>query len=232
MLKSLHRIDRRTFWLWAIPIVCVHGLFAIAAVHNVKTSLGGVDTALIVVLAMALVGRFRDIGWPVWIGPTFLLGTMLVIPMVIFFFMASIGTAGSAFLPALSVYGVFSGLGNLVLLVLAGCVPGLTMPPGQLSGDNASGGFNAEHPPTAFEKPQHSAPDPLVVAVGGIGAVLLIVAAVVGIFSAVTGLRAGVGATSVATTSPATNSNAKNGLTKETNDFLKSFGKTPSGSVK
>src|ERR1700733_7367272 len=69
MLKSLHRIDRRTFWLWAIPIVCVHGLFAVAAVHNVKTSLGGVDTALIVVLALGLVCLFRDIGWPVWIGP-------------------------------------------------------------------------------------------------------------------------------------------------------------------
>src|SRR6266581_1947580 len=117
MFKSLHRIDRGTFWLWAIPIVFAHGLFAVAMAYNVQTSLGPVDTGLIVVLAMALAGRFRDIGWPVWIGPTFMLGTMLAIPMAVLFCMISIGTAGSAFIPAMTVIGQFSGLGNIVLLV-------------------------------------------------------------------------------------------------------------------
>jgi hypothetical protein len=227
MFKSLHRIDRGTFWLWAIPIVCGHGLFALAAAYHVQTSLGAVDTGLIVVLAIVLAGRFRDIGWPVWIAPTFLLGTMLVIPMAVLFYMISIGTAGSAFLPALTVISQFSGLANIVLLVLAGSVPGRSMPPGQLSGDDPDGGVDAKQPPTAFEKPQHRAADPLLVAGGGIVALLLIVAIVVGISSAVRGPNAQVTATSVAPTSP-----TGNGLTKETNDFLRSLAKTSPGSVK
>jgi hypothetical protein len=228
MFKSLYRIDRSTFWLWAIPILFVHGLVAVAIAYNVKTSLGPVDTGLIVVLAMALAGRFRDIGWPVWIGPTFLLGTALVMPLALLFYMISIGTAGSAYLPAMTGIGLFSSLGNIVLLVVARCVPGLSTPPGQPSDDDPNDGLDAEQPPTAFEEPQHGGASPLLFAAGAIGALLLVGAAVVGFSSAVKGPNAAV----EATTAPTADPYGKNGLTKETNDFLRSPAKSSPNSVK
>jgi hypothetical protein len=231
MLKSLYRIDRGTFWLWAVPIVFVHGLFGVAAAYNVQTSLGAVDTGLIVVMAMALAGRFRDIGWPVWIGPTFMLGTMLVLPMALLFFMISMGTAGSAFMPGLTVISRFSGLGNIVLLLLAGCVPGRSPPPSQPAGDDPSGGLDVTQLPTSFEKLRRGTAAALEFGVGGIVALLLI-AAIVGILRAGKGPNAEVGAASAATTSPAANAYGKNVLTKETNDFLRDLAKRSPSSLK
>jgi hypothetical protein len=190
-----------------------------------------VDTGLIVVMAMALAGRFRDIGWPVWIGPTFMLGTMLVLPMLVLFYMISIGAAGSAFMPALRVIGQFSGLGNIVLLLLAGCVPGRSPPPSQPAGDDPPGGPDVTQSPTSFEKPQRGTAAALEFGVGGIVALLLI-AAIVGISRAGKGPNAEVGAASAATTSPAANPYGKNVLTKETSDFLRDLAKRSPSSVK
>lgn len=214
MFKSLHRVDRAAFWLWAVPIVFAHGLFAVAMVYNVHTPLGSVDTGLIVVLAIVLVGRFRDIGWPVWIGPAFLLGTMLVLPIVLLVYMISVGAAGS-FLDAMMAVGQFSSVGNLALLVLAGSVPGRTPPP------------------TTSEIPRYRVSAPLVFGVGVIAALLLVIAAaLVGIFDTAKGPTTQAGATSTVTRSPIANTNAQPVLTKETNDFLKSLARTAPGLAK
>jgi len=83
------RLDRPAFWMWAVPLVLGFGILSILALsavnfvgrydvfRNVATALAFVRLVVIVLLAMALARRFRDIGWPVWIGPTILLVTQL-----------------------------------------------------------------------------------------------------------------------------------------------------------
>ena len=103
MKKPRKWLDRRSFWKWAIPLVLGlvavvilgrsdalrlvgdldTGLSARDAMVLARGALGLVMILLIVLLAMALARRFRDIGWPAWIGPTILLIAMLGPP---FFF--------------------------------------------------------------------------------------------------------------------------------------------------
>src|SRR5215471_11264359 len=89
MKKSPKRLDRPSFWKWAIPLVLGSWFLSILPLSSAARSVGGPNAAvivrltvatqalarlvLIVLLAMALARRFRDIGWPAWIGPTTLL---------------------------------------------------------------------------------------------------------------------------------------------------------------
>jgi hypothetical protein len=122
MPKPLNQLDRRSFWMWAIPLTAAHLLLMILSVQGFK-GLGPLDTVLIFVLAGILARRFRDIGWPVWIGPSFLIVTMLVVPLVA----AGYGIASRAppaqLLQWIGQIGQISGPANLLLLVLAGSVP-------------------------------------------------------------------------------------------------------------
>jgi uncharacterized membrane protein YhaH (DUF805 family) len=90
MRKPRKWLDRPSFWKWAIPLVLGLVVLAILGVSGAARSVGAINTfvtvvsamalvrlALIVLLAMALARRFRDIGWPAWIGPTVLLVAML-----------------------------------------------------------------------------------------------------------------------------------------------------------
>ncbi len=94
MEKSPKRLDRPSFWKWAIPLVL--GLVVLPIPGYAARSVGGINTVvivdlamalvrlvLIVLLAMALTRRFRDIGWPAWIGPTILLVTMIGLPFLV-----------------------------------------------------------------------------------------------------------------------------------------------------
>src|SRR5262245_20266822 len=102
MKKPRKRLDRPSFWKWAIPLVLglVGMVFlgrsgALRLAGTLDTGLNARDTMvlaqgavglvmllLIVLLAMALARRFRDIGWPAWIGPTILLVAMLGPPFL------------------------------------------------------------------------------------------------------------------------------------------------------
>src|SRR5262245_26671330 len=84
MKEPRQRLDRPSFWKWAIPLVLGLVLFELNPVGRVEPVLIDfivvcamvlVRLVLIVLLAMALARRFRDIGWPAWIGPTILLVT-------------------------------------------------------------------------------------------------------------------------------------------------------------
>jgi uncharacterized membrane protein YhaH (DUF805 family) len=97
MKKSPKRLDRPSFWKWAIPLVLGSWFLSILPLSSAARSVGGPNAAvivrltvatqalarlvLIVLLAMALARRFRDIGWPAWIGPTTLLVTMIGLPI-------------------------------------------------------------------------------------------------------------------------------------------------------
>jgi hypothetical protein len=109
--------------MWAVPLVLGHVVLTLLLVSGPASSLGSVDTVLIAFLAIALARRFRDIGWSAWIGPTILLGTMLGLPLVVVG-IALVNGAGDQMMEWLSLYGLVAGPLNLVLLIVAGSVPG------------------------------------------------------------------------------------------------------------
>ena len=149
MKKPRKRLDRPSFWKWAIPLVLglvvlvilgrsgafrlagelYTGLNARDAMVLAQGAAGLVMLLLMLLLAMALARRFRDIGWPAWIGPTILLVTLLGPP----FFFAGYQSY------ALSTYGYevwndirvqasyvvrISESVSLVLVIVAGSMPG------------------------------------------------------------------------------------------------------------
>jgi len=240
MLKSLNRLDRPTFWMWVIPIALAHLLLSMLAASSMSLGVtspwGTMDTLVIFVLAMAIAGRFRDIGWPSWIGGLFPVVTMLLLPFAALVYEISAGNAAHHFPESLMVVGQFNLAANCLLIVLAGSVPGRSTPSDQTSGDHSDDGLAAKQPPTAFEQPKPAAVGPLVFAAGGIVAIALVTAAVVGITSAAKKPNAEVMVTSAATTSPTAsptaNPSGKMVLTKETNDFLRNLAKTSTSSVK
>jgi hypothetical protein len=125
MLKSLNQLDRRSFWIWTIPIVTAHCLLAIALANGtIVGPLGPMDTLLIVLLAVVLVGRFRDIGWPTWIGASFLIATVLVLPAVALLYAIVSSDKAHEFPRFVILIGRFTVPANILLLVVAGCVPG------------------------------------------------------------------------------------------------------------
>ncbi|HEY1544154.1 MAG TPA: hypothetical protein VGG01_17250 [Xanthobacteraceae bacterium] len=89
---------------------------------GIPRALGWVDNGIIISLAMALAWRFRDIGWPVWIGPTILLGTMLGLPVLVLGY--AIANHAPDVMASISLAGLVSVPVNVVLLIVAGSVPG------------------------------------------------------------------------------------------------------------
>jgi hypothetical protein len=125
MEKSPKRLDRRTFWMWVVLLVLGH-VFANVSMPHVPAALLpmiGIDEVILILLAIALARRFRDIGWPVWIGPTILLVT-IGLPFLGIGIIAMMNHAGDQIMQWLPLYGLISGPLNLVLLIVAGVVPG------------------------------------------------------------------------------------------------------------
>jgi hypothetical protein len=127
MWKSAKRLDRPTYWMWAVPLAAGHVILGMIMMSGAASSVGSIDTGLIIGLAYVLAARFRDIGWPVWIGPTILIGTMLGLPFLVLG-IAIANHAGDQMMQWLSLYGLISGPVNLVLLIVAGSVPGKPAP--------------------------------------------------------------------------------------------------------
>lgn len=70
-----------------------------------------------------LAGRFRDIGWPIWIGSSFVIVTMLVLPIVALVYAIASHPQAPEFLQWLNRIGLIVGPLNLLLLIVAGSVP-------------------------------------------------------------------------------------------------------------
>jgi len=134
MKKPRKRLDRPSFWKWAIPLVLGLVLFELNPVGRVEPVLIDfivvcamvlVRLVLIVLLAMALARRFRDIGWPAWIGPTILLVTTFGPPFLV------VGYAIATYLNDVRndirewvwMVGWISDSVNVVLLIVAGSMP-------------------------------------------------------------------------------------------------------------
>src|SRR5262245_35823619 len=137
MEKPRKRLDRPSFWKWAIPLVLGLVVLKISPVGRVEPVLIDViavsarvlvPLVLIVLLAMALARRFRDIGWPAWIGPTILLVTVLGPPfLVVGYGIATyVNDIRNDIHEWISMVGWISDSLSLVLLVVAGSMPGKT----------------------------------------------------------------------------------------------------------
>ena len=125
MEKSPKRLDRRTFWMWVVLLVLGHVLANVSIPAPGSAALLpmiGIDDVILILLSIALARRFRDIGWPVWIGPTILLVTIGLPFLGIG--IAMMNHAGDQIMQWLPLYGLISGPLNLVLLIVAGFVPG------------------------------------------------------------------------------------------------------------
>src|SRR5215510_11407759 len=137
MKKPRKRLDRPSFWKWAIPLVLGLVVFEISTVGRVEPVLIDVIVllamalarlVLIVLLAMALARRCRDIGWPAWIGPTILLVTVLGPPfLVVGYGIATyVNDIRNDIHEWVSMVGWISDSVSLVLLIVAGSMPGKT----------------------------------------------------------------------------------------------------------
>jgi hypothetical protein len=121
--KFPERLDRPTFWMWVVPLVLGHLLLTAVLVAGAN-GLGAIDTVVIIWLAMVVAARFKDIGWPRWIAPIFMLGTMLLLPLVAVGFAIATKAAPDKLLSWINNVGLIAGSANLLLLAVAGSVPG------------------------------------------------------------------------------------------------------------
>ena len=126
MLKSLHQLNRPLFWMWTAPIVLGKVLLSIAVANGI--GVGAYDTVLVLLLAYVMAGRFRDIGWTPWLGPVFILVTMLGIPVAVMGVAIARHIGPDDFVQLLFRVGLFTGFANLVLLIVAGSMPGRAAP--------------------------------------------------------------------------------------------------------
>jgi hypothetical protein len=253
-MKFPPRLDRPTFWMWVVPLVLGHLLLAAILMSGAK-GLGAIDTVVIVWLAMVVAARFKDIGWPRWIAPVFMLGTMLVLPLVAVGFAIATNAAPANLLSLINNIGLIAGLANLLLLIVAGSVPG------DPQADRLAAAVQVfdDGPPVLELPPPVPVSSPAVavsrfqardawVVGGGAGIIVLILAAVFGgVFNAhrqqgPAPVSARVSApayapVSVYTPAPAPSQPVRvippqinvesNGLTKSTNDFLRQLSQSP-----
>jgi hypothetical protein len=239
-LKVPERLDRPTFWQWAVCLVIAHIVLTLLAAAG--GAFGAVDSLAIIALALVVGAQFRDIGWPVWIGPTFMLVTMLALPLVATGYAIATHLGTPEFLTLMNAIGLFAGPVNLLLLIVAGSVPGT----GVANSTEASAPVVVPEPSVlaseittapALESSQASegatAPamsDSKGVLVLGGGALVILL--IMGSFLARTYSPAPVSTYSAApvntaTPNPPAGYVQSNGLTKETNDFLLQLSRQP-----
>ena len=239
-MKLPERLDQPTYWMWVVPLVLGHLLLAAVLMSGAK-GLGALDTVVIVWLAMVVAARFKDIGWPRWVAPAFMLGTMLLLPLVAIGVAIATSAAPSKLLSWMNNIGLIAAPANLLLVVIAGSVPG----DHQADPPAASLLAAAEGPPIPeLAQPVPASPPSVAVSQfqardawvvgGGATIIVLIVAA---FFGGAFNTRRQQGSAptyaAVPVPSPQARSNPpqmqleSNGLTKSTNDFLRQLSQSP-----
>ena len=230
--KVPERLDRSTFCLWAICLVAAHIVLTLLTMNGAP--FGAADSLAVVALALVVGARFRDVGWPVWIGVTFVLVTMLALPLVATGYAIASGLSTPMFMDLMNRIGLFAGPVNLLLLVVAGAVPGtatavsteaaasvVVREPSALAPDITTASALDASPPSdgATSLPSAASPSSdrkgVLVLAGGALVILLIM----GSFFVRT-YSPPPAPVSTARTSPPATYQQSNGLTKETNDFL------------
>jgi hypothetical protein len=237
------RLDRPTFWQWAVCLVIAHIVLTLLAAAG--GAFGAVDSLAIIALALVVGARFRDIGWPVWIGPTLMLVTMLALPLVATGYAIANHLGTPEFLTLMNAIGLLVGPANLLLLIVAGSVPGTAVAnsteapvvvpePSALASDiTTAPALESSQASEGATVPPSAAPamsDSKGVLVLGGGALVILLS--MGSFFVRTYSPAPVSTYSAApvntaTPNPPAGYVQSNGLTKETNDFLLQLSRQP-----
>jgi hypothetical protein len=238
-MKLPERTDQPTFWLYAVPLVLAHLALGFILTKGSNGGLGGIDTVVIIALAAVVGGRFKDIGWPGWIGPTFMLGTMLVIPILVAAYAITNRLPPDQFMALMNPVGLVVGVANFVLLVVAGTMPGKE-PAAAATAPAVESVQAAVEPdpsltaPVAAAEPRKA--DPMV-----IGAIAVFALAVVGLVvvlvlfpqqhasQALSSPPAPPASVSAPSTAVRPNQVQGYGLTKDTADFLRQMSQQPRG---
>jgi hypothetical protein len=244
-LKVPERLDRPTFWQWAVCLAMAHIVLTLLTAAG--GAFGAVDSLAIIALALVVGARFRDIGWPVWIGPTFMLVTMLALPLVATGYAIANHLGTPEFLTLMNSIGLLVGPANLLLLIVAGSVPGTAV----ANSTEASAPVVAPEPSAlasdittapALEPSQASEEAPVLPSAAPaasdskgilvLGGGALIILLIMGTFFVRTYSPAPVSTYSAAPVNtarpnPPVGYVQSNGLTKETNDFLQQLSRQP-----
>ena len=226
MIKLPERVDRHAFWTWAIPLVIAHVGLSGVAMAGVN-GMGALDALVIVMLAALVARRFRDIGWRGWIGGSFVIATMLVAPLAVAAYAIANNLRPAQFMEAMNEVGLVTGAANLVLLAVAGYVQSSRLDEPIL----AAPVVDALQPPPEASSPPVAADGHRMPNVFAMSAAIVALVVVVGISIALLIPRP------YATSTPSAPSQVSiqgrqtqsNGLTKDTNDFLRQLSQHPPG---
>lgn len=230
-MKLPEKIDRAVFWQWAVPLLLVHLVLAFVFVAGANGT-GGIDTVVLLWLAAVLAARFKDIGWPAWIGASFLIVSMLLIPLAVAGYAIANKLPPAQFMALMNPVGLVVGIANLILLVIAGSVeskepaaPGVA---GRLPDVVQSSTDANAAPAEPIAPPESRSPDPLVV-----GVVIVFGVVAIGVFVALLMPHQQAIQASMPSVLPSPRAGARevgsNGLTKDTNDFLRQLSQQPRG---
>jgi uncharacterized membrane protein YhaH (DUF805 family) len=128
------RLNRQYFWVWigclVVAKLAVDFGFILSPELHFLTS---IDTVIVIFIAIAIGARFRDIGWPRWLGIVLTLLIMLVLPIVLLFAVlipnGGIDTNATNPIDAFPWYfGWSSTFCMIVLVVIAGTRPSRELP--------------------------------------------------------------------------------------------------------
>jgi hypothetical protein len=227
IVKVAERLNRETFWMYAVPLVVGHAIVSLIVTVSWFGGLGGLDIVILWWLARVVGSRFRDIGWPAWAGISFVIVTMMALPLIAVAVAAAVEPRRT--LEVLNVTGLVVAPLNLLLIVVAGSVPGTAT----TSLARLAAAFDEpekqEEPAAVIAPPitVMAATRPLLVGGACVAIAVLVAVFVHSLFSAPTSpavsLPSPPRAGSYATVRPGDQPAAGTGLTKETNDFLRQF---------
>lgn len=128
-------LGRKGYWIWVAVLLALK-LAVVVALERVPALLwilSHVDTALMVVGALAVGARFADIGWSRWLGFSLVLTVVLVLPVLLALVFPLASGPVSSPLEGVSEYGWITAVALTLLLLLAG------LPRGAASGPHAAG---------------------------------------------------------------------------------------------
>ncbi|KRR20552.1 hypothetical protein CQ14_11055 [Bradyrhizobium lablabi] len=205
-------------------MVIAHLVLSGAAMAGVN-GMGAVDTLIIIMLAALVAYRFRDIGWRGWIGGSFVIATMLVAPLAVAAHAIANNLRPAQFMEVMNEVGLVTGVANLVLLAVAGYVQS-----SRLEAPIPADPFvEALQPLAEGSSPRVAANEPRVPNVFAVSAAIIVLV-VVGI--SITFLIPRPFATRSTPSAPSQASiqglqTQSNGLTKDTNDFLRQLSQHP-----
>jgi len=122
------RVDRASFWVLVL-ILCLAktAVFQIGTMNPTASFLSALDMIVIVAIAATVSARFRDIGWPIWIGVTIVLLCMIVVPFGAFEVVVGLGVQADL-LAVMNAVTIATMVVIVALLIVAGCVKGRPAP--------------------------------------------------------------------------------------------------------